>query len=1153
MITTLVDQADREAIRNCLDETLIVEAAAGTGKTTELVARVMSLLKSGKAKLSSLVAVTFTEKAAGEMKLRLRAEIDRARLTAEAAEREHLEHALTELEAAHIGTIHAFCAELLRERPIEAKVDPQFIAADETTQERLFDEAFDRWFGGVLSAPPEGVRRVLRKRGRDQQAGGPRGILRKAGLQLIGQRDFDAPWRREPFERHAEMDKLIDALRAVGALFDRATDQDAWLAKNLLEIRRVVGEVDRREGIEAARDYDGIEEELRKLARERSWGWSGGRREFAPGLSKDAVLERREDARTALTRFLELADADLAACLHHDLASLVAAYMELKAATGKLDFLDLLVVARDLIVHDRAVREELQKKYTHILVDEFQDTDPLQAEILLLLAADAPDATDYTRVHVAAGKLFVVGDPKQSIYRFRRADVVLYEKIKKRLVDHGARVVHLSTSFRSEPALQRAINAAFAPKMRGSQDGSQAKYVPLQPFRASIATQPSLVALSVPKPYSENSGKVTKYWVEQSVPDAVGAYVSWLVEKSGWTVTSKETGERVPVLPKHVCLLFRRFVSYGEDVTRPYVRALEQRRIPHVLVGGKSLYEREEVMALSNGVRAIEWPEDELSVFATLKGPLFAISDEAMLVYRHKHKSLHPMRLVPSGELTTLTKPVRVALDILRELHIRRNKRPIADTMSELLERTRAHAGIAIWPTGEQALANVMRLLDDARRFEAQGATSFRAFVHKLEDSAERGGAAEAPVVEEGTDGVRIMTVHKAKGLEFSVVILVDPTCPLSQKEPSRYVDSEKRLWVAPLAGCSPVELIEQRERILRHDEEEAVRLLYVAATRARDLLVIPAVGDEPIEGWVSPMHAALYPDRRDWRTPRDAPGCPKFGDDSVLERPMKTERDRHSSVRPGAHKPDVGDHEVVWWDPHVLALDAGKEAGLRHARVLAADDAEGRDLMSERDHAAWRAQHALALEQGATPTYRVNTVTASRGTPLAKVDGATTAEGGQHMVVHESTTVDRATRPRGKPFGILVHAVLAAVPLEANAEVVSRIASAEGRALSSTAEEIEAATHAAVAALAHPVLRAAAQREHRREASISMVLPDGSVTIGVLDLAYRNESGWVIVDFKTDAEMEGRRAAYEEQVRTYARAVAAATSEQVRCVLLSV
>src|SRR6201999_4501568 len=147
------------------------------------------------------------------------------------------------------------------------------------------------------------------------------------------------------------------------------------------------------------------------------------------------------------------------------------------------------------------------------------------------------------------------------------------------------------------------------------------------------------------------------------------------------------------------------------------------------------------------------------------------------------------------------------------------------------------HAGIAIWPTGEQALANIMRLMDMARRYEASGgAASLRGFVDDLEARAEREEAGDAPVVEEGTEGVRIMTVHRAKGLEFPVVILCDPGAPTIPANPSRHVDPAKRLWAEPLAGCTPVELVEFRDDVLRRDEEEAVRVAYVAATRARDL-----------------------------------------------------------------------------------------------------------------------------------------------------------------------------------------------------------------------------------------------------------------------------------------------------------------------------
>ena len=202
------------------------------------------------------------------------------------------------------------------------------------------------------------------------------------------------------------------------------------------------------------------------------------------------------------------------------------------------------------------------------------------------------------------------------------------------------------------------------------------------------------------------------------------------------------------------------------------------------------------------------------------------------------------------------------ALELLRRLHVGRNHRPIAQTITMLLEAVRAHAGIALWPTGEQALANCQRLIDMARHFEGS-ASSFRAFVEKIEADAERGEADEAPIVEEGTEGVRVMTVYKAKGLEFPVVILADPTYKATRDVPSRHVDPARRLWLEPLCGSAPVELREASDVELKRDRAEAIRVAYVAATRARDLLVVPVCGDQPIEGWVEVLNPMLYPSGR--------------------------------------------------------------------------------------------------------------------------------------------------------------------------------------------------------------------------------------------------------------------------------------------------
>ncbi|HEX7699676.1 MAG TPA: UvrD-helicase domain-containing protein, partial [Kofleriaceae bacterium] len=726
-----------------------------------------------------------------------------------------------------------------------------------------------------------------------------------------------------------------------------------------------------------------------------------------------------------LETFLRAADADLAARLHEELRPLITAYERHKERTGQLDFLDLLAKTRDLLRDDPRVRSEMQQRYTHLFVDEFQDTDPLQVDILLLLCADDAACSRPIDVTVRPGKLFVVGDPKQAIYRFRRADISLYEGVKQRLLGDGAQLLYLTTSFRAVPAIQTAINAAFEPVMRG--DG-QATYVPLEPCRGDAADQPAVVALPVPAPYGK--WNVSNLAIDESYPDAVAAFVDHLVTKSGWTVTERGGEVRVPVAPRHICLMFRRFQSYGRDLTRAYVRALEARGTPHVLMGGRSFHEREEILAARNALGAIEWPGDEMSVYATLKGPFFAFHDEDLIAFKQAHGRLHPLGwldperiaalaaatsniasatgeaaehaavtadLAPRGPAQAslaitasgLTQPVATessalaiagALAILGELHTRRNRRPIADTLARLLAATRAHAGLAVWPAGEQALANLFRVMDLARRFEAAGATSFRAFVARLESDAERGRQPDAPVVEDGTEGVRIMTVHAAKGLEFPVVILCDPTAPLSSDRPSHYIDVERNVWLESLAGSVPAELRDHEVEVLKHDREEGERLAYVAVTRARDLLVVPVVGDEDRDNWLAALTPVVFPEPARKRKPRTAQNCPPFGDDSVVERSPKTDRMPTDSVAPGLHQPRVGTHTVVWWDPNTLNLTKEPGGGLRRREILQPDEADGRVVATagENAHAKWQARRGNALASGQRPSIVVRSVTAA-------------------------------------------------------------------------------------------------------------------------------------------------------------------------------
>jgi ATP-dependent exoDNAse (exonuclease V) beta subunit len=1142
----LADAAARSAIREDLDQSWVVEAAAGTGKTSELVQRIVRVILSGRGKLSSIAAMTFTDKAAGEMKLRIRTELDRALFdpALSTAARARVRDALRELETAKVGTIHGFCTELLREHPVEAGVDPSFDVADTERQRIVLERVFQRWFERVLEDPPEGVRRIVRRREVDSQGASPSEQLMAAAMNLVETRDFDAPYRRDPFDRAHAIDEVRAELHALAELSAQGREGDP-LQRSLAALQRKLEQA-------ADYDHDAYEELLRQLYKDRDreiWKGDGRGLLYASKLPRADVVAMRERVRLQLEATVRACEADLAACLSRELRAVVRAYEEAKAEAGILDFFDMLLCTRDLLSGCERTRRSVQAELTHVFVDEFQDTDPVQSEILLLMCANDGAESDPWKVRLAPGKLFVVGDPKQSIYRFRRADVSLYERVKEQLMNSGARVLQLSTSFRSLPGIQACVNAAFAPVMHGDASLGQAAYVPLTPFRSERSGQPSVIALPAPSPFGK-SGRITKTAINASLPLAVGAWLDWLLRDSGYLV--REHGADVPVQPRHVCLLFRRFRSFGNDLTRDYIRALEARRLPHVLSGGRSFHAREEVVAMRAALTAIEWPDDALHVYATLRGPFVALHDETLFTFKAKVGHLHPFGPPPeTAELDPEEREVFEALQLLARLHRARNRRPIADTLSEFLSALRAHAGIAIWPTGEQALANVLRVLDFARAYERKPeASSFRGFVEWLEEQGDSQANPESGAIEQTSEGIRLMTVHGAKGLEFPVVVLCDPTAPKRPEYASRYVDPERKLWAQSLCSAQPIELFEHLEEVKEHDAAEIVRLAYVATTRAQDLLVVPVCGDGPIEGWLDVLGAALYPAVERARSPEQPSlNLPEFGVDSVANR---ADHIPDHSVMPGEHRPIAGDHRVVWWDPNVLELKRPSTG------VAAQNDLLRADEQSRRDEAGLDAYQRFCEAR--------NAVLARASRPSARSRAMTVAALEREVGLAAPEIIDlgiaRDGRPRGARFGTLVHALIANVSLTAPeaASDLERLGRALARGLDATEEECARAVRDVQTALAHPFferVRSAAMRgDLHREAPITAKTAEGEVLDGVVDLLLvePDASGrkLLLADFKTDAEL-GDGSHYAAQLSLYAGALERATSLPVTSVLVRV
>ncbi len=1180
----LADEPARRRIREVLNESQLVEAAAGTGKTTVLVERLVAILEQGLGTVDGLAAVTFTRKAAGELKLRLREELDRRlielRAGGAADERTaNLEAAISRLEEASIGTIHSLCAEILRERPVEAGVVPGFGELAEDESLRLFNRVFRGWVEKQLESMPPGLRRELARLVARPWSPhlAPLDELRRAAWQLVDWRDFPSSWRRPEFDREAQLADLAARIERLAGLLRHGRRGDvlrrglapmldlaSWIARaREAGLPGASAAGDGAEGAGAEMVGDQMEARLVELRRRLS-GYGQprkGRGGFAEGVAREQVWGHWQRLAERLETFVATADADLAARLRDELAGAVESYEEAKRTVGKLDFHDLLIETRNLLRSDGAVRAHLQRRYSHLFVDEFQDTDPLQAEILLLLAGCDPGEDDWRRVRPAPGKLFLVGDPKQSIYRFRRADVVLYHEVRSMLAGRGVEVLHLTTSFRSVAPIQRAVNAAFAPLMTGDRDTGSADYIALGEHRSPIPGQPAVIALPPPRPYG--SRNVSNREIEACQPGATVEFVRWLIEDSGYQVEAPDPARpgrrsRSPVRPRDVCLLFRRFLNWNRDMSREYVRGLEAVGVPHLLLGARSFHEREEVEALRSALKAVEWPSDDLSVYATLRGSLFAFDDETLLRFRARYGGWHPFRaprrVRDEGEPPEEFRSLVDVLDLLAELHRRRNYRPIVATVQEVLAKARAQASMALRPAGNQVLGNAQRVCDLARRHELSGGRSFRGFVEQLDEEADRPASTQAPVVEEDAEGVRIMTVHNAKGLEFPVVILADMTARLSRGA-ERTVRPEDGLCAMKLLNLSPQELLEARELEDRREEAEGVRVAYVAATRARDLLVVPAVGDAKRNGWVQCLNDAVYPPAARWRQSEPAEGCPAFGERSVARRPVD---DHHqpqpeTSVRPGRHRFPAaagdggergdgrGSYDVVWWDADLVDRQPPASYGLLGEDLLVG---AGEDPNRERFE-RWRRHGEELAARGSEPSFR----------PVAVTDLDSDPPGAPADVTVETLPGQR-DRPGGVRFGSLVHTVLRDAPLSGEADRIGELARLHGALIGSTAAEIAAAGTVVAGALASPAATAArASRRVLRETPFLLPVDaeEGRrIVEGAIDLAWLDEDGrWIVVDWKTDqgdldapsgngsgAARATRGERYRRQIRWYCHAL---------------
>jgi ATP-dependent helicase/nuclease subunit A len=800
---------------------LWVEASAGSGKTTDLIRTVTQLLSSGEAQLTQIVAITFTEKAAGELKLRLREELERQ------SPHPNLQKALAQLELAQFCTVHGFCQQLLQEHPVQARVDPLFTVLEPSAAQRIFSECFKDWFQTGLQDPLAypGLNRLQRRRfhaldylGR---AAGLRPSLQRLALRLSEHRHHPGEWLQPPPGWQKLQAELLIQLQDLEPLYHEGLAE--WLKVHYRPIALALQSYhmhqDPREQ-EAA--LCACHKAVRALNEPSSKIHKANR----------AMAGALYDCKLALEAWKRQADADLMARLFQELQPLLDEFARRKARMGRLDFLDLLLRTRELLQKPQ-IRLELQQRYRYLFVDEFQDTDPIQADIVHLLGEHG---------------LYLVGDPKQAIYRFRRGDPSVYIKFQQQ---HQLQGRHLDNNYRSRPQLVDYFNRAFEPVFQADPFRLQPGFRPILPQRTEDLDQPALLAL----PFQARPNPPKLEQIRQEMAELSAHFLDWLLHHSGYQVCQR--GRWRPVQDRDVCLLFRAAAQNLE----PILEQLDARHIAHLSLSGRGLHQREEIAALRTALEAIEWPQDRLSVFATLRGPLFGLDEPMLNQYYEKHQNFDPLRAEPGED-----DPVAQVLLLLAQLHQQRNRQPAGATLEQLVERSGLRLHLAQWPQGSQCLANLARLQRLSWNFEARGSSSFRAFVDYLLELSEEESGSEGLGPDEGLPGVRILTVHSSKGLEFPVVILADPaTAPLLSVNEA--VCPESGHFACGLDDIYPEhfhQLKDREEAILRAESD---RLAYVAATRARDLLVVPRFSDR--ESWLAPLVRALNDDHL-WHPPAE-------------------------------------------------------------------------------------------------------------------------------------------------------------------------------------------------------------------------------------------------------------------------------------------
>ena len=1044
----LPDQPTRDLIERELDLTLLVEAGAGSGKTESLARRMAAGIAAGRYEVEGMAAVTFTRKAAAELRARFQLELERRlREEPEAARRARIETALSHLERLFAGTIHAFCAHLIRERPVEAGVAPGFTEQEEAEDVELRQRAWRDY----LDRERAGGSPVLR----ELQDGGmtPRDLDQAfATVSTFSDVTFPPGDARAP--------DPAPAWQALEAFWGRLEPLLPPIeSKTTCRVQRAARSFRGRWRVADRRRAAVLAELLElwdKPAVTQKW-WPGSRAQQQ--AARDAV-ERLIDHFHAATVAPFL---DAWRHFRYRLAvTLLLGGREFAQAARRraltLNYGDLLAIAARLLRGNRTVRAALQAKYRWLFVDEFQDTNALQAEVIVLLASEADTGEDWTRARLRPGALFVVGDPKQSIYRFAGADIETYARVRGLVERSAGKVVELTASFRAVPSLCQWANRVF----RGP------GFFP----GAATPQQPAFHALQVVRPAG---GAAASGLRTLTIPAGVDAA----------DVAEADAGAIARVIRDAVDRGERRWGDFliltRKRLNLPrYTAALDRLHVPVTVSGAVAFSQSREVTILAGLLGALADPDDGVALVGVLRGPLFGLSDEALYRHRLAGFGFHLSAPIPDDA----TGPVIEALRRLHEMYRWTRTLPAPAAVERILETTGLLARATASTPGAAEAGDLLHAVDRVRQITEAGGSLAAAAAVLAEDLVE--SEVESVPLEPGRqDVVRVMNLHKAKGLEAPVVFLADPLGGVKARADIRVVRETSQAlgyfritrwrgdWnVTVLAEPEGWEAHEAAE--LEYVRAEETRLLYVASTRARDLLVVSRWAGSPSK-------------QRPW-----APFESHLRDARELAQP------RGLTLRP---------------------------------RPLDDLDAPARE-------AAAASRQALH-ETAATPSWRVESVTATahKAGPV-----------GRPLQAGRTREPDTGLAWGTLVHGLLEHAMRGPHRDRAHLERLAHWLTFGNAELRRVVPEALHTVERVMASELWQQAMAAEERhvEVPFAVTLSDSTPP-TVLYGVVDLAYRTSDGWHLIDYKTDqAEMEALCDRYAAQLQQYSMQWSALTDQPI-------